>query len=115
MSAPAPLTVKTPFDQLAEPAMAGAPTSVSTHGEGSGPGGGGGVAPVTETLSNAAVLSWPMLCAVSNRPMVTGPVMATVAMPIWVQWTPSEDNHEVKVLPVFCNFSHLLGSVNPDG
>ena len=40
MSAPAPLTVKTPLAYPADPAMAGPPTSLSTQGVGSGPGGG---------------------------------------------------------------------------
>src|SRR5271165_1155772 len=111
MSAPAPFRVNTPLAHPADPARVGAPTSVSTHGEGSGPGGGGGVVLVTWTLSKAAVLSAPMLCDVTNRPTVTGPVMITVAMPICVQWTPSDDIEEVKVLPDRWSFSHLFGSV----
>ena len=49
------------------------------------------VAAVTCTLSKAAVRSWPMLWDVSNRPTVTGPLIATVLTPIWVQFTPSAD------------------------
>src|SRR6202035_1922419 len=93
--------------------MAGEPTSVSVHGAGSGPGGGGGVEPVTWTLSNATELTWPMLCAVTNRPIVTGPVMLTVAMPICVQWVPSVDSKDVTVLPDGVSFSHLFGEVYP--
>src|SRR6516165_6084435 len=93
--------------------MAGEPTSVSVHGAGSGPGGGGGCAPMTWTLSKAAVLTWPMLWEVSNRPTSTGPVMDRVAVPIWVQWVPSLDSYEVKLLPDLVSFSHLLGAVKP--
>ncbi len=80
-----------------------------------GPGGGGEVDPVTWTWSNAAVLSSPMLCDVTNRPIVTGLLMVTVAVPILVQFTPSADSHDVKVLPTLWSSSHLLGSVNPAG
>src|SRR3974390_1136272 len=73
------------------------------------PGGGGEVGPVTWTLSKAAVLNWPMSCPVSNSPIVTGPVMVRVVLPILVQLTPSADNHDVKVLPTRCSSSHLLG------
>src|SRR6202035_2583400 len=93
--------------------MAGEPTSVSVHGEGSGPGGGGGAVPVTWTWSKATVLTWPMSCPVSNRPMSIGPVMDTVWTPIWVQPTPSADSYAVKVLPALVSFSHLLGEVKP--
>src|SRR5260370_2273153 len=113
MSGPAPWRVNTPLEYPADPASAGDPTSPSVHGDGSGPGGGGATEPDTDTLSKAAVLTWPMSCPVSNSPMSTGPVMDTVWMPIWVQVAPLADSYAVNVLPALVSFIHLLGEANP--
>src|SRR5260370_18500164 len=113
MSVPAPLTVNTLLEYPADPASAGDPTSPSVHGDGSGPGGGGATEPDTDTLSKAAVLTWPMSCPVSNSPMSTGPVMDTVWMPIWVQVAPLAHSYAVNGLPALVSFSHLLGEVKP--
>src|ERR1700730_12176345 len=110
MSVPAPLTVNTPLVKSADPATVGAPTSVSLQGGGTG----FVVVPVLkDTLSKAALLYCPMLCDVTNSPMVTGPFMVTVVEPICTQLTPSTEYHDVKVLPFRCSLSHLFGEAYP--
>ena len=87
MSAPEPLTVKTPFEYDADPVTAGLPTSASAHGDGTGleP------AAVTLTLSKVAVFRALPLWAQLKRPIVTGSVNEIVVAPTSVQVLPSAE------------------------
>ena len=69
MSAPAPLTLKTPALYVAEPASAGAPMSASVQGTGSGE---------IRTVSRVADPSVPHACEVTARPARTGPPRPTL-------------------------------------
>ena len=102
MSAPPPLTVKTPLEYDADPAIAGLPTSASAHGDGSGL----ELPAVTLTLSKVAVFSAPALCAQLNRPIVTGSVSEIVVVPTGVQVLPSAEEKAVMMLPVRVSLSH---------
>jgi hypothetical protein len=70
---------------------------------------GSWTAPVTDTLSKPTLLSWPMLCDVTNKPTVAVVAIATVLELTLFHVIPSRDSHAVRVLPARWSFSHLLG------
>src|SRR5437667_12809786 len=94
------------------PVCDGLPTSAQVHAVGQ-LGGGGPPDDATCTWSKAALLNQCVSCESEKRPIVTGPLIDTVVEPMCAQLMPSVEYHVANVLPVRCNFSHLLGSVNP--
>src|SRR3954468_6849297 len=67
------------------------------------------LAPVTLTLSNVAVLSAVLSCAVTARPAVAPIVMATFVPASGVQATPLVEYDAVNVLPARTSFNHCGG------
>src|SRR5437763_1558320 len=111
MSAPAPLTVNTPFETNADPATPTLPTSTCCHGAGSCP------VRLTFTLSKIdwfrTVLSW--LVTASPRYGKRAPQQfadaENVVEPTVTHDDPSADIAPVTVEPEMASFSHT-GSVD---
>src|SRR5579862_5229448 len=99
MSAPEPFTVNVPFENVALPATPTAPTSWCSQGEGSAvdtpppP-------PLTDTESNVATSSTPLLWLVTARPTKTFADIEMEAVPATDQELPSGDVEPVKVFPL---------------
>src|ERR1700738_5391397 len=105
MALPPPWVVQVPPVIEGVPAGAGFPVSAQVQTAGQ-LGGGGPPEDATCTLSKAALLNQCVSWEREKRPIVTGPLIDTVVVPMCAQLTPSVEYQVANVVPVGSSFTH---------